>query len=318
MLVSVLIPTYHRPQDLARAVASVLHQDLSDRQELEVVIAVSDAKATEDVATATALAGDERVRFVTAAGPGPAAARNAAMETARGEVLAFIDDDCEAQPGWLANGLAAMAHADIVQGSTRPAEPPSTYGHTISVDPPSWLWETCNLFVRRSAATAVGDFDEAWNPTGTPGNHWGEDTIWAWDVVRRGARMGFARDAVVHHAVQEQDMVGWIRQLAKQRYFASMLRRAPEARRRLYLRYFLSRRHVTLTAVAGTLLLAATARAVGQQRLARTMVALAVTGYMGPYIRPAGRDLLRHRLPKDLTEFAVALYATVRYRRVIL
>src|SRR5204862_5945534 len=49
---------------------------------------------------------------------GPAAARNLGWRSAKGPIVAFTDDDCVPQPGWLAALVAGMAEADIVQGRT--------------------------------------------------------------------------------------------------------------------------------------------------------------------------------------------------------
>ena len=73
--VSVIVPTYHRPDMLREAVASVLSQQLEGGSP-EVVIAVSDAGAASDIAAAQELAAaDARVRVVVARMPGPGAAR---------------------------------------------------------------------------------------------------------------------------------------------------------------------------------------------------------------------------------------------------
>ena len=116
-LVSVIIPTYHRPQGLRRTVETILTQDLPIGIAVEVVIAVSDAQAQDDVAIAEELAADPRVKVIVADRGGPAAARNAGIRAATGALLAFIDDDCEAQPGWLEAGLAAMKGADFCAGA---------------------------------------------------------------------------------------------------------------------------------------------------------------------------------------------------------
>ena len=318
-LVSVVIPTYHRPDDLRRAVMSLLAQELPDGTDMEVLIGLSDAAAADDRAMAEELAqADSRVRFATAGRLGPAAARNAALSLARGEALAFLDDDCEAQPGWLAVGLGALDDADIVQGRTEPLGVPGYYDHAIRVEALSWLWETCNLFVRRAAADRAGSFDEDWNPTGRPGDHWGEDAVWAWEVVRRGARIAFAPDALVLHANKPRDYSSWLRYVATQRYYPLLIRRAPEVRQRLYKGYFLSRRHVTLTAATSLLALGLVARTAGQPIPAYGMLALATLGYLSPLTRGAGLELFRNQLPKDVIEFSAAIYGSIRYRRVVL
>ncbi len=70
---------------------------------------------------------DSRVRYVVEPNAGIAHARNRAMTEARGEYLAFIDDDAWADPNWLANLLAPIR-------STHPAP-------ECVVGPVSLVWE---------------------------------------------------------------------------------------------------------------------------------------------------------------------------------
>jgi glycosyltransferase involved in cell wall biosynthesis len=97
MLVSVIIPTLNRPKLLLRAIHSVLSQT---HQEVEVIVVVD--RPDQETLSAVKLLNDDRVRLIanpysfTAAG-----ARNAGADHARGEWLAFLDDDDE----WLANKL---------------------------------------------------------------------------------------------------------------------------------------------------------------------------------------------------------------------
>jgi glycosyltransferase involved in cell wall biosynthesis len=87
--VSVVIPTYNRSEFLLEAVRSVLAQTFSD---LEVIVADdgssdSSARLVEELA-------DDRVKVVRLAHTGlPAAVRNAGLQCARGEFLAFLDSD---------------------------------------------------------------------------------------------------------------------------------------------------------------------------------------------------------------------------------
>jgi glycosyltransferase involved in cell wall biosynthesis len=55
-------------------------------------------------------------RVVRSPSPGAAEARNAAVAVARGEVLAFTDQDCRPMPDWLERGVRALDGADVVGG----------------------------------------------------------------------------------------------------------------------------------------------------------------------------------------------------------
>ncbi len=99
--VSVIIPTRRRPRLLAQAVQSVLSQYL---QPVELIV-VDDASPRSDAEAALGglrTCADVPVRVVAGPGRGPAAARNTGLETATGELVAFLDDD----DWWLPQKLA--------------------------------------------------------------------------------------------------------------------------------------------------------------------------------------------------------------------
>src|SRR5579883_1499508 len=107
--VSVVIPTYHRPDMLGAAARSVLAQQVLPGWDLELVIAVSDAASVPDRRAADEIAAtDTRVKVAVADRLGPGSARNAGIAVATGNVIALLDDDCQAQPGWLVAGLTKL------------------------------------------------------------------------------------------------------------------------------------------------------------------------------------------------------------------
>ena len=88
MRVSVIIPCYNYGRFLPEAVASVQAQTMAD---LEVIV-VDDGSTDE---TPTVLAGihDSRVRTIRIANSGISGARNAGLDLATGEFIAFLDAD---------------------------------------------------------------------------------------------------------------------------------------------------------------------------------------------------------------------------------
>jgi glycosyltransferase involved in cell wall biosynthesis len=105
LLVSVIVPTLHRPTLLMRALASVFRQTW---QQIEVIVVV-DGPDPDTVAALKTIE-DPRLRVIvnprslTAAG-----ARNVGMDHAKGEWIAFLDDDDEWSPEKLAKQMAYAA-----------------------------------------------------------------------------------------------------------------------------------------------------------------------------------------------------------------
>ena len=105
MLVSVVLPTYDRPEHLRRAIRSVLAQ-LHHRLELLVV----DAGGRPGTAAVIEEVTDPRLRRVAALGARSGEARNAGLEQARGELVAYLDDDNIMQPWWLRAAVLTARH----------------------------------------------------------------------------------------------------------------------------------------------------------------------------------------------------------------
>lgn len=111
--VSVLIPTFRRPDSFLRAARSVCAQVGAAGVEL---IAVDNSPEGSALAAFETLAQEAPIPFRWAHEPRPgvAHARNAALKLARGDLVAWLDDDEEAPPHWLAS-LVAVRRATGAQ-----------------------------------------------------------------------------------------------------------------------------------------------------------------------------------------------------------
>ncbi|WP_432056007.1 glycosyltransferase [Streptomyces sp. bgisy022] len=102
---TVVVATRERAGQLARALDSLLAQD---HPRFEVVV-VDNAPVTDATHDLVHGAYRGRVRYVREPVPGLAVAHNAGLARARGEVVAFTDDDVVADPRWLTELTAPFA-----------------------------------------------------------------------------------------------------------------------------------------------------------------------------------------------------------------
>jgi glycosyltransferase involved in cell wall biosynthesis len=169
---------------------------------------------------------------------GPGLSRQFGADRARGEVLAFIDDDCQATPGWIAAGVAELLRGHgLVQGRTlpNPAQPRRFLERTVTVTGQTPYFETCNIFYDAALFRAVGGFPAAFRE-----RFYGEDTALGWAVKRTGRSTGFAEDALVHHEVFAVPFLSWLLEPRNMRHWPFLCRAYPELRRELFLGVFLS------------------------------------------------------------------------------
>lgn len=112
---SVIIPTYHRPVELAACLRALALQDFP-RNQFEVIVADDGGGGLEDLRD-FAVHSFFRCAFVTQTRCGPGSARNLGARHARGRFLAFTDDDCEPSPHWLSTlSVALRAQPDALVG----------------------------------------------------------------------------------------------------------------------------------------------------------------------------------------------------------
>ncbi|HEY3994150.1 MAG TPA: glycosyltransferase, partial [Ktedonobacteraceae bacterium] len=200
--VSVVVPTFRRPLLLKRCLEALLLQDFTPAC-YEIII-VDDAACQETRSQvercARSAAGREcHISYLATTGAcGPATARNLGWLAARGEIIAFTDDDCIPETGWLSAGVAAFTD-DIMAVSGRirvPLPPhPTDYEYDTAHLAHS-EFATANCFYRRSALLAVGGFDERFSMA------WREDSDLFFLLVEHQLRYATCESAVVVHPVR--------------------------------------------------------------------------------------------------------------------
>ena len=197
-LISVVVPTRDRPALLGQCLDRLApgRQSL-DAQQYEVVV----SDDGEPGRTARALAASHPwARVVAGARRGPAANRNAGAAAARGEWIAFTDDDTEPSPGWLSAYASAIAagDADVYEGRTTcDGGFRSPLNHAPVNETGGKLW-SCNFLVRRAVISAIGGFDEAFKFPHM------EDQDFRVRLEAARYRIRFVPEAVVNHPPRRQ------------------------------------------------------------------------------------------------------------------
>jgi GT2 family glycosyltransferase len=202
---SVVVPTYERPAQLATCVEALARLDYP-RERFEVLI-VDDGSARPplDVVEQFRDALDVKLLEQTK-NAGPAAARNLGARHARGEFLAFTDDDCEPERNWLRAFASRFAEepARIVGGRTVNALAESLYSETSQLiievvyahfnrdATDARFFASNNFAVHAGSFRAVGGFDETFRTS--------EDREFCARWRSRGLGLTYEPRAVVRHS----------------------------------------------------------------------------------------------------------------------
>ncbi len=168
-LVSIVIPSYDSAEFARGAVASVLAQT---RQDFEILL-VDDGSRSDQVPILAALADSPKVRLLRQARAGPDRARRRGWEAARGEFVAFLDDDDRYAPGYLAACLDQLAAAPDLgavytryravepNGAPRGILPKQNYsGRIFAREVAKGTVKTSTLLVRRASLLALSRLRE--------------------------------------------------------------------------------------------------------------------------------------------------------------
>jgi glycosyltransferase involved in cell wall biosynthesis len=314
--ISVVVATHNRAARLERLLAGLRAQTLEPKRFEVVVVDDGSIDSTSQVLARAAESWPNLNVISRPQAAGPATAREEGWRASAGALVAFTDDDCVPDSGWLEAGLAAATAnpGGFVQGRTAPdpaeLDAMGPFSRTIEVPDLHPAFNTCNIFYPRDLLERVDGFDqEAFDQS--PG---GEDCDLAWRAIATGAEPVFEPAALVHHAVDRVGPSGMLRVAA--RWTTPMLAyaRHPELRRDFVGGIFWKRTHYWLARTILGLLL--------PSRLAPVRVWL-----MYPYLRDiwargrvlgGGPLLAPWYVLLDLVEMAAVARAAVRYRRLML
>lgn len=221
---SVIIPSYNSERYVLRCLRSLCRQKTEARYEIIVVDSSTDqtprliAKNFPQV---------KLIRNPSRVQPGPA--RNLGARSAIAPLIAFVDADCEATPGWIAEILRAHGRGDGVIGGAvslaRGHSPagailfaiefgeftPTSRGYAIRS---KWL-PSCNLSVGRSLFLESGGFPEELDAS--------EDVLFSRRMIARSVPVRFEPSALVYHHNQ-QTWSAALRHLRRLGYWSAVAR----------------------------------------------------------------------------------------------
>ena len=223
MLIEICVCTFRRPS-LADTLHSLGKQILPEGATLRIIVADNDeTPSAQDLVTRFAEGLPFPVHYVHAPSRNISLARNACLDAAKGELLAFIDDDEIAPPNWIAELYALLLRGpyDAVFGPAM-AEYPATA--------PDWIKQTdyhSNVPTRRNGTVQTGHTCNALIRTNAPsfagqrfllerGRTGGEDTEFFFRAWRAGGQFAIAEDAKVYEPVDPSRLA--FRWIAKRKF----------------------------------------------------------------------------------------------------
>lgn len=224
MKITVILCTYNRCQSLAKALDSVAASTVSESVEWEVLVVDNNSRdRTRDVVEDFCRRYPGRFRYLFEPQQGKSYALNSGIRGARGDILAFLDDDVTVEPTWLQNLTVPLKDGQWAGSGGRILPPPSFL-------PPRWLaiggpnglagilcahfdsgdeakqldkppYGT-NMAFRKEMFDRYGDFRVDMGPR--PGSEIrNEDTEFGRRLMTGGERLRYEPSAVVYHEVPE-------------------------------------------------------------------------------------------------------------------
>jgi O-antigen biosynthesis protein len=195
--VSVVVCTRNGERTLRMCLEGVARLEYPDFE----VIVVNDGStdATPKIAQ------DSGFRLVTTEWHGLGSARNTGMKAARGEIVAYLDDDAWPDPHWLSylvRTLENTDHAAVGGPNIGPpvdglvadcvANAPGAPTHVLLSDLEAEHLPGCNMAFRKERLEEIGGFDPRFRAAG-------DDVDICWRLQERGLSLGFHPSAMVWH-----------------------------------------------------------------------------------------------------------------------
>jgi glucosyl-dolichyl phosphate glucuronosyltransferase len=221
MRLTVILCTYNRCRSLAKALESVAASQLPSAVEWEVLVVDNNSRdETRGVVEDFCARYPGRFRYLFEPQPGKSYALNSGVQEARGEILAFMDDDVTVEPTWLQELTAALEGGEWVGAGGRILpEKDFSLPRWLALDGPYAMSGILALFelgdtpgklelppygtnmaFRKEMFEKYGGFRTDLGPT--PGSEIrNEDTEFGRRVMTAGEQLRYEPTAVVYHEV---------------------------------------------------------------------------------------------------------------------
>lgn len=174
------------------------------------------------------------VRVISTENRGLSAARNLGMETATGEIIAYLDDDAWPDPDWLSYLANSFLNSDCaaIGGPNLPVSGGRAVGEGIA-NSPGWPTHVllsdheaehipgCNMAFRKSRLLAIGGFDTRFRVAG-------DDVDICWRMLDEGWKLGFSPAAMVWHHCRNSIRAYWKQQAGYGKAEALLEKKWPE------------------------------------------------------------------------------------------
>ena len=222
MFISVVLCTFNRCQLLPKALGSVAASVLPASDEWEVLVVDNNSTdRTREVVADISHRYPGRFRYIFEPEQGKSYALNTGVREARGEILAFVDDDITVERNWLQNLTAALRDGQWAGAGGRilpewPCVPPSwiplneSFGKAplvifdlgLEAGPLTELPVGTNMAFRVEIFHKYGGFQTNLGPR--PGTEIrGEDSEFASRIRAAGERLRYEPSAIVYHPVPQ-------------------------------------------------------------------------------------------------------------------
>ena len=216
-MLTIAICTWNRAAMLDRVLAHMTSLVVPPGVDWEILV-VDNNSTDETDAVATKHAAHLPIRVVLESTPGISHARNRAIHEARGDIIAWTDDDAFPEPDWIAKLLSAFDKhdADLVFGRVLPlwesGQPPAWYGPKFAgmfalidlggesriIRDPTVMGFNVNLAFRRNLVEKIGLYRL---DIGTGRMAGGEDTDLFQRAYGNGATVVYEPEALVRHYI---------------------------------------------------------------------------------------------------------------------
>jgi glycosyltransferase involved in cell wall biosynthesis len=241
---SVVVPAYNDRSNLINCLKSLsaLHYPL-DKFEVIVVDDGSSDRSFEAVQRFKSEQPQLDLTLLRQENKGPCGARNAGLEKAKNEFIAFIDSDEMAEANWLKHAQKYFEDEKVaaVEGSiiVPQKEKITPFTHQTPIDH-GGEFVTGNIIYRKKVIDEVGRFDERFYDRKRK-VHFREDADLAFKVLEKGREIVYAPEVITFHPPQKGQWTKPLR-LAKRHYFDALIfKKHPQKARQFISNYQIKR-----------------------------------------------------------------------------